>query len=248
MKIGSLFTGIGGADLGLTWAGCEIVWQVETSDLCNRVLELRFPGVRRWRDVRDFSPPDCDFDCIFGGFPCKQTSVAAASHGRRTGLAGADSGLWRHMLRVVCESLPPWVVVENTPGAKTWAATIEGGLADAGYRVQRLELEAADFGAAHRRRRVFWIANRDGARFPFARPSGPSETERFAWRAVAGDAWLPSLPRTVRVDDGPAGGLDRRERIEAIGNAVYPPCAWWIAEQINQANRGDAETFGGRVR
>jgi DNA (cytosine-5)-methyltransferase 1 len=235
MRFGSLYSGIGGADLGLTWAGHEIVWQCEISEFCNSVLKRRWPTVRRWNDVRTFPPPAAEsweVDAIFGGFPCKQTSLGAAVHGRRTGLAGADSGLWWHMLRIVREQRPRWAIVENTPGAKTWSATIEGGLADAGYSVQRLELEAADFGAAHRRRRVFWIANRYGARFPFARPSGPSEAERFAWRAAAGDAGLPTLPGTVRVADGVPGGMDRRERIEAIGNAVYPPCAWWIGMQL----------------
>ncbi len=52
MKVGSLFAGIGGFDLGLQRAGMEIVWQVETDDYCNKVLAKHWPEVKRYGDIR----------------------------------------------------------------------------------------------------------------------------------------------------------------------------------------------------
>lgn len=238
LTFGSLFAGCGGMDLGFERAGFKVAWQVENSDFCNKVLAKHWPNVRRHKDVRDFEPTDeWRVDCIVGGFPCKQTSTGAAIHGRRVGLAGKDSGLWAHYLEVVRALVPEWVVVENPSGAKTWAEAIEGGLENVGYGVQRFELEAADFGAPHRRRRVFWIANRDGKRLALARPQRPPETDPHSRRAFDRDFGMPPLPRTVRVADGIPAGIYRRERIEAIGNAVYPPMAKWIGERIIECHK-----------
>lgn len=55
MKVGSLFSGIGGFDLGLERAGMEIAWQVEIDPFCNEVLAAHWPEVRRLNDIRGLS-------------------------------------------------------------------------------------------------------------------------------------------------------------------------------------------------
>lgn len=227
MTFGSCFSGIGGLDLGLERSGWECVWQVEKSEFCRRVLAKHWPDVRRHDDINTFPPTDPEdwgCDAIFGGFPCKQTSTGAAVHGRRLGLEGPDSGLWFQMLRVVRLVRPAVVVVENVSGAATWSSQIEDGLAEAGFHIpdEPLCLSAEDLGAPHRRRRLFWIAHRDEPGLSLSRRPRSPETRSLSGRAADRNDWLSTLPGVLRVADGIPGGLDRTERIIAIGNAVVP--------------------------
>lgn len=158
---GSLFAGIGGFDEGFNRAGMQCAWQVEIDDACNRVLERRFPGVPRFRDVRTIERSDVRaVDVLCGGFPCQDVSVA----GKRKGLAGERSSLWFEFLRVIRMLHPRWVVVENPPGllssnAGRDFATVLRGLVECGYGVCWRILDAQYFGVAQRRRRVFVVGS-----------------------------------------------------------------------------------------
>ena len=73
MKVGSLFSGIGGFDLGLERAGMRIKWQVENNGYCNKVLAKHWPTVPRYGDIKTIlweSVPTVDLVC--GGFPCRE--------------------------------------------------------------------------------------------------------------------------------------------------------------------------------
>lgn len=233
----SLFSGIGGLDRGLEAAGFECVAQVEQNEFCRKVLAKHWPHVPRFIDVKDFNRASIDQapTLIAGGFPCKQTSTAAAISGRRCGLRGNDSGLWFQMLRIIGEYLPEWVLVENVSGAATWGAEISGGLAGFGYTVRIIRATAAAFGAPHLRRRIFFVANADVARLSFARQTESFPAECYAWRASDRNPWMQTLSGVLRVADGVPGGLDRRKRIVALGNAVVPAKAQWIGERILKA-------------
>lgn len=52
MTHGSLFSGIGGFDLGFERAGIETVWQVEIDPFCRKVLKGNFPSAKRYQDIR----------------------------------------------------------------------------------------------------------------------------------------------------------------------------------------------------
>lgn len=159
MRFGSLFSGIGGFDLGLERAGMECAWQVERDKQCCAVLSSRWPDVTRYDDVRTFDATGsvrCDLIC--GGFPCQDLSVA----GRRAGLAGERSGLFFEFMRIVGQQSPRWVLIENVPGLLSShggrdMGAVVGRLGQLGYGWAYRVLDAQWFGVAQRRRRVFIV-------------------------------------------------------------------------------------------
>ena len=161
MKIGSLFAGIGGLELGLEWAGVgHTVWQVEQNAYAQRVLAKHWPHARRYDDVRTVGAHNLEpVDVLCGGFPCQDISAA----GRGAGLSGERSGLWFEYLRLVGELRPRFVVVENVSVLLVRGADVVlGGLAALGYGAVWTTLRAADVGAPHLRERLFCVAYAEG--------------------------------------------------------------------------------------
>lgn len=156
---GSLFSGIGGIDLGLERAGWTCRWQVEIDDYCRRVLSKHWPDVPKHGDVRELTGSELEpVDLVAGGFPCQPVSHA----GRRRGTAD-ERWLWPEFRRVLGLLRPRFILVENVPGLLTvngGAAfgEILGDLAALGYDAEWENLPAAAFGAPHLRYRVFLVA------------------------------------------------------------------------------------------
>lgn len=154
-RIVSLFSGIGGLDLGIEAAlDGNVVAHCEASPECREILSLRWPGVAMFTDVRTAMPPPCDV--LIGGFPCQDIS-AANPNGQ--GLEGDRSGLWFAMLRQVETLRPRVVVVENSPRLQNKGLhVVRQGLEALGYSVEATRLRAEDVGAPHRRERMFVVA------------------------------------------------------------------------------------------
>lgn len=224
MKVGSLFAGIGGLDLGLERAGMEIVWQVENEPYCKRVLAKHWPDVKRWDDVRTF-PPEGDWSCdlICGGFPCQDISFA----GKGAGIDGERSGLWSEFARIIRTLRPCYVLVENVPAILVRGLDrVLGDLAACGYDAEWSTLSACSMGAPHMRQRVFIVA------YP--------ESERFntCWEVAEGSEriivngranWRTSERGVLRM----AHGIPSRvHRLRGLGNAVVPQVAEWIGRQL----------------
>lgn len=154
----SLFTGVGGFDLGLDRAGFRPVLLCEFDAWKHTVLAHHWPEVPIHDDVRTLdAPPSADI--VHGGFPCQDVSIA----GKRAGLAGGRTGLFWDALRVVDAVQPRAVLLENVPGLLSSNGgrdfgVVLGELADRGYGVAYRVLDAQHFGVPQRRRRVFVLA------------------------------------------------------------------------------------------
>ena len=166
MNVLDLFSGIGGFSLGLERAGMTTVAFCEIEPFCRQVLAKHWPGVPIYDDVRAVTGERLAADgivpdLICGGFPCQDISVA----GRGAGLSGERSGLWFEYLRVIEETRPRWVVVENVPALRSRGLDVVlGGLAALGYDAEWHCIPASAVGAPHRRDRVWLVAYADGSR------------------------------------------------------------------------------------
>lgn len=185
MRVGSLFAGIGGLDLGAERAGFEVAWQCEVDDYCRDVLNNHWPHTPTYSDVRSLYrapyrdsrwPPPVEILC--GGFPCQDISLA----GHGDGLNGQRSGLWWEFARIIRRVRPQYLVVENVP-ALTFRGlnAILGWLATHGYDAEWQIVSAAAMGAPHIRERLFVVAypasERSREKRGFRRPR---ETKRSA--------------------------------------------------------------------
>ena len=164
VRIGSLYSGIAGLELGILAAFAEagipaqVAWQCEIDPFCRRVLAQHFPNVERFADVASVHmPPPVDLLC--GGFMC--TDVSSAGKGAGLGQETRSGFTWYHFQRIIGETRPRVVVVENVAsGAKRWLPRVVQELGDRGYRPRAVPLGAVDVGAPHRRLRVFVVADR----------------------------------------------------------------------------------------
>lgn len=175
MKIGSLFSGIGGLDLGiekgLSKYGAETVWQVEMDKHCVNVLKKHWPDAQQIEnDINDVDFTKLEpIDMLIGGFPCQTFSVA----GSRKGMNKEDDRgiLWYQFERAISETRPKWVVAENVRGLLTARddqgrkggafARVVSYLASRGYRVEWQIVSAGSVNAPHLRERIFVVAKKE---------------------------------------------------------------------------------------
>lgn len=226
--IGSLFSGIGGIEKGLESAGLgTTVWQCEIDPFCREVLAKHWPTATRYDNIMELhNPPKVDILC--GGFPCQDLSHA----GKRAGLEGDRSGLWKEFLRIIGETSPTWVVIENVHHAwGNWVPTVRGDLASIGYSSVSIRLSASEIGADHERRRVFVIAHAD-RKLLWDLSRRASRKDREVETQPRDPRWGTAASRVARSDDGVPFGIHRRT---SLGNAVVPQVAEVIGKMIMES-------------
>jgi DNA (cytosine-5)-methyltransferase 1 len=245
----ALFAGAGGGILGGLLTGWRTVCAVERDAWCASVLARRqddgilapFPV---WSDVRSFDGTQWRglVDVVSGGFPCQDISVA----GKGAGLDGARSGLWSEFFRIICEVRPRFAFVENSPALTSRGlARVVADIASIGADAQWCFAGADDQGAWHQRKRLWLVADFDGAweqqpqgldreiggwagngATDIADSDGSRcEEQRSAFSkgsqhsAVKCGDWWAAEPGVVRMVHGLAHRVDR---IAALGNGQVP--------------------------
>jgi len=243
MRFLSLFSGMGGFDLGLEMAGMKCVGQVEIDKDCLKVLEKHWPDVRRWTDVKSVSVaarqaegrsrprngkgardsgegdgvPFADLICA--GVPCQDWSVA----GKRAGIEGARSGLFFEFVRIIREMreassgrFPKYVLFENVPGLFSAASGRDFGIV-----LNKL----AQCGAVD-----------------------------IAWRVVDSQHWVPQRRRRVFVVasfspvSASGAAIGRSGQILAIAESCggHPAAGRTAGEDVAAPLGASATSFGGQ--
>lgn len=252
MKFGSLFSGIGGFDLGFEMAGMSCVWQVENHPANIKLLKQKWPGVKRYEDIRESYTELEPVDVICGGDPCPKHSRARSNgKSKSPDLAG-------YFLAVVGRLRPRWVVRENVP-----APTVDhfdAALAHLGYGTVIIRMDAAEVTRQSRQRDFIvgcYQETREGARGVFQDfQNGPgSYTTQLGTREIAPaltthrtrydsrDCYIYEFGR-LRILDGDererlagfpekfTAGFSEAARARFCGNAVVPELARILGEII----------------
>lgn len=153
MKLAELCAGYGGIGLAV---GGELAWYAEIDGAASRVMAAHHPGISNLGDITAVDWRDAEpVEVLAAGYPCTDLSNA----GKRTGIEGPNSGIWRNVADAVRVLRPRLVLLENVAAhlARGFGRVL-GDLAEIGYDAWWTCLRASDVGAPHRRDRVFVVA------------------------------------------------------------------------------------------
>lgn len=215
LRVLSLFSGIGGLELGLEWTGGFVtVAQCEKKPHARAVLAKNWPGVHCHDDVTTYEFKEGEADVITAGFPCQDLSYAGVG----AGLSGARSGLYREVIRGIRVVRPLRAVLENVAALLSRGlGTVLGDLAEIGYDAEWHCIPASAVGAPHRRDRIWIVANpcdfRHGADNGFGKDTGETVETRSAWH--------------------------QRKRVRDVSWGSRAPLSGWLAKSIYEI-RADA--------
>lgn len=231
LTVGSMFSGIGGWDLGLERAGMTVIWQAEVDDYCSRILKKWWPDVPNLGDVTaiDWNRVERP-DVICGGWPCQPFSYA----GKRAG-ADDERHLWPFMFDAVRVLRPRFMLGENVAGHLSLGFDrVLADLAGIGFDAEWSLVSACSMGAPHMRERLFVVAHPAGDDEPNQMPHRWREALTYEPRGsgsgTRADGWLPEPPLDRVATGLPASVV--REPLAALGNSIVPQVAEFIGRQL----------------
>lgn len=236
MRVGTLCSGIGGADLGWALGGHEVVLQAECDPYRRAVLARRFPQAIRFDDAATVTGR---VDLVYSELP-----------------RGLE--VWPLVLAGVRRLAPPWVIIEHSP-AHPFGRLVRDLVGD-GYDIQVLHasmvlrtpsLPDADWDT---RKRAFLIAGPE------------ADLKAIDLKAALVDLVsslgpLTALPQTVEFEEQsralPAGwscgcgraecGCGRERRLFAVREATSPVLTVLLSDILNGA-WGRVEASGGHYQ
>lgn len=154
--VGSLFSGIGGIELGFEHAGFNTSWCIEYEPYAQSILRKRFPNAKIYGDITKIDFRDVPkVEILTGGFPCQDISNA----GKRAGIEGSRSSLWKYYCEAIRILRPKIAFIENVAALTNRGLNVVlADLAGIGYDAEWYCVSASSVGADHQRKRMFIVA------------------------------------------------------------------------------------------
>jgi DNA (cytosine-5)-methyltransferase 1 len=248
MKYFSLFSGIGGFELGIRQAYENNKIRPIQQKICRPNNSRDIEGGRRYSEpycigyseidkyavqiyqnhfnhknygnVTKINPKELpNFDLLVGGFPCQAFSIA----GKRRGFNDTRGTLFFEIVRIVREKQPRLLLLENVKGLLSHDKgqtflTIITALDELGYDCQWQVLNSKNFGVPQNRERVFIVGHLRGTCRPEVFPLGESDTENII---------LPTITTRITADSNGTYMCKKQAPKQIIGgsqgNRVYDP-------------------------
>jgi DNA (cytosine-5)-methyltransferase 1 len=227
-KVVSLFSGAGGLDIGLEWAGFDTAVCVEIDVDCRETLRVNRPQWKLFEnadgripgDIRSISAKELmefaglkkgEAALVAGGAPCQSFS----NIGKKEGINCPENGnLFLEFLRIVKDVSPSAVLFENVTGITQEKHTevikqMRTLLEDAGYGVAHTVLNSANYGVAQRRERFFLLGIKSKRVISPAFPLPTHYKSLDDWKSFTAD--FDSVPVTL-----PASWVTLREALSRI--------------------------------
>lgn len=240
-KVASFFAGCGGMDLGLHWAGFDIVYANEIDSAAAATYSANLPLAVDNRSVLDVDLSKIpQHDLLVGGFPCQPFSYA----GKRKGLEDDRGLLFLSLIEDLYVNRPKHFIFENVKGLLTHAKgetfnNVKQAIKDADYSLTYAVLNAADFGCAQSRERLFIVGTRNDLDANFLFPD--ISIKKSSVKEVIGDLLGKSdalnhepMKHTKRI-------LERYKYIPQGGSMKDVP------EEHQQRKRGDVNIVSGKM-
>lgn len=224
-----LFSGAGGISCGLRLAGFRKRFSNEIDPDASATIRRNHP------DSAHFEGPIEELDLgrdypevlrgplplLIGGPPCQGFSVAGY---RRPD--DPRNRMVEHFLRIVRQTRPWFVVIENVPGILTlsdgkFRQAVFATLESMGYKVSVRILEAAEYGVPQMRSRAIFIANRAGLTNPY--PKATRSRDEFVpiEAAIADLEGMPPNPEINHEWTKHSKEFEQRIAAVAPGGSLY---------------------------
>jgi len=214
MRYFSMFSGIGGFELGIRQAEIKskdssnsksgtsqhlrrslCIGFSEINKYAIQIYKKHFKGHKNYGNARDIVWEQVpDFDFLVAGFPCQSFSIA----GKRGGFDDTRGTLFFEIARALSVKRPKLCLLENVKGLLSHDkgatfGTILATLSDLGYFLQWQVLNSKDFGVPQNRERVFLIGHLRGTSRPEVFPLSQSSKGNLKYSGgviSAREQWL----------------------------------------------------------
>lgn len=228
-----LFSGGGGLDLGLSFAGFRFSYATDIEESCVATLQYNFPECYSVAknvcnitgdEIRQAVNSD-EIELLAGGSPCQSFSIL----GKRAALTDKRGKLIFEHIRLINELQPKAFLFENVPGilssnkGKDWRLLLEAFAKSTGYEINNMVLNAANYGVPQIRNRVFIVGFRELTNFSFPEPLLSPEQWIASAEALTGCEGLPNhvkrlhsariIERYASLEPGMRDKVDRTDRI-----------------------------------